>query len=95
MYLRNGIPNLYRHCSRKADVKLPSGATGAFQKYVVVQRNAVAQLPSDIRTSVGVVLPLGISTAAAGLFQKDYLNIPLPEQDPKPLDRVVLIWGGR
>ena len=94
MHLRNGIPNLYRHCSRKADVKLPPGATGAFQKYVVVQRNAVAQLPSDIRTSVGVVLPLGISTAAAGLFQKDYLNIPLPEQDPKPLDRVVLIWGG-
>lgn len=83
-----------RHCTRGKDAKLPPGATGAFQKYVVVQRDAVAQLPSDIRTSVGVVLPLGVSTAAAGLFQKDYLNLPFPEQDPKPLDRVLLVWGG-
>lgn len=45
---------------------------------------------------MGVVLPLGISTASAGLFQKDYLNLPLPspEQPPKPLNRVLLIWGG-
>lgn len=47
---------------------------------------------------MGVVLPLGISTASAGLFQKDFLNLPFPspeqEQAPEPLNRVLLIWGG-
>lgn len=88
------------HCARSPsaeDHHLTPGATGAFQQYVVVQRNAIAQLPSSIRTSVGVVLPLGISTASAGLFQKDFLNLPFPspsQQPPKPLNRVLLIWGG-
>jgi len=92
-------PRKNSHCARSPsaeDHHLTPGATGAFQQYVVVQRNAIAQLPSSIRTSVGVVLPLGISTASAGLFQKDYLNLPLPspEQPPKPLNRVLLVWGG-
>lgn len=90
------------HCARSPsaeDHHLTPGATGAFQQYVVVQRNAIAQLPSSIRTSVGVVLPLGISTASAGLFQKDFLNLPFPspsqqQQPPKPLNRILLIWGG-
>lgn len=45
---------------------------------------------------MGVVLPLGISTASAGLFQKDFLNLPFPspEQAPEPLNRILLIWGG-
>ena len=67
---------------------------GGFQKFVVVPKNAVAELPYDIPTSNGVVLPLGISTAAAGLFQKDFLNLPFPKEDPEKLDRTVLIWGG-
>ncbi len=47
------------------------------------------------------VLPLGIATAAAGLFQADYLRLPLPvakadnatgsRVDTK---KVVLVWGG-
>lgn len=88
------------HCARSPsaeDHHLTPGATGAFQQYVVVQRNAIAQLPSSIRTSVGVVLPLGISTASAGLFQKDFLNLPFPSPEqpaPKPLNRILLIWGG-
>lgn len=40
------------------------------------------------------MLPLGISTAAAGLYQKDYLNLPYPEEDKDSLDRTILIWGG-
>ncbi|KAF2169534.1 hypothetical protein M409DRAFT_64648 [Zasmidium cellare ATCC 36951] len=84
------------HASRAQKVDLPSGATGAFQKYVVVQKTAVAELPYKIPSSVGVVLPLGISTAAAGLYQKDFLGLPFPsaEEKPKPLDRTILIWGG-
>lgn len=41
-----------------------------------------------------MVLPLGISTAAAGLFQKDFLNLPFPKEDAEKLDRTVVIWGG-
>ncbi|KAK3704494.1 hypothetical protein LTR37_013777 [Vermiconidia calcicola] len=67
---------------------------GAFQKYTVVPQDRIAELPYEIPTAVGVVLPLGISTAAAGLYQKDFLNLPLPTTDPEPLDRSVLIWGG-
>lgn len=85
-----------RHCARKVDVDLPAGATGAFQKYVVVQKDSISELPYKIPSSVGVVLPLGISTAAAGLYQKDFLALPLPspEENPKSLDRTILIWGG-
>ncbi|KAK4612098.1 Zinc-binding alcohol dehydrogenase domain-containing protein cipB [Fulvia fulva] len=84
------------HCSRAPDSDLPSGATGAFQKYVVVQASAVAELPYKIPSSTGVVLPLGISTASAGLYQKDFLNLPYPVTDdkPKPLNRTLLVWGG-
>lgn len=41
------------------------------------------------------MLPLGISTAAAGLYQKHFLALPLPSNEAvKPLHRAVLIWGG-
>jgi NADPH:quinone reductase-like Zn-dependent oxidoreductase len=42
------------------------------------------------------VLPLSISTAAAGLYQRHYLHLPYPTptRSPKLLDRTVLIWGG-
>ncbi|KAK4553427.1 hypothetical protein LTR86_009484 [Recurvomyces mirabilis] len=47
-----------------------------------------------INTSRGVVLPLGISTAAAGLYQKGYLDLPFPTEKPDAQDRTVIIWGG-
>ncbi|KAK5716769.1 hypothetical protein LTR15_009661 [Elasticomyces elasticus] len=77
------------HC---AGGKAP--ALGGFQKLVTVQRSAVAELPYNIATSRGVVLPLGISTAAAGLYQEGFLALPLPTQKPEPIERTVLIWGG-
>jgi len=67
---------------------------GAFQKYAIVPRSSIAELPYKIPTSLGVVLPLGISTAAAGLYQKHFLSLPYPTPDPAPLNRALLIWGG-
>ncbi|KAF2481536.1 chaperonin 10-like protein [Neohortaea acidophila] len=67
---------------------------GGFQKYALVHKNAVAELPYSIPTSKGVVLPLGISTASAGLFQKDFLALPFPKEDFEDLGRVVIVWGG-
>jgi NADPH:quinone reductase-like Zn-dependent oxidoreductase len=54
----------------------------------------VAELPYEIATSQGVVLPLGISTAAAGLYQKHFLSLPYPTLDPESVDRTLIVWGG-
>jgi NADPH:quinone reductase-like Zn-dependent oxidoreductase len=40
------------------------------------------------------VLPLGLSTAACGLFQKDYLALQYPSLSPKPAGKTLLVWGG-
>lgn len=62
-------------------------------------KNRIAELPYEIPTSTGVVLPLGISTAAAGLYQEGFLALPLPtvedeDSHTKSLDRTLLVWGG-
>ncbi|KAL6401107.1 zinc-binding oxidoreductase CipB [Ilyonectria robusta] len=42
-----------------------------------------------------VVLPLAISTASAGLYPRDRLNLPLPSATkPEKNGKTVLIWGG-
>jgi len=41
------------------------------------------------------VLPLGISTASAGLFEKSTLNLELPTEPARPFNgKTVIIWGG-
>lgn len=62
----------------------------------MVPQHAVAELTNDISLERGVVLPLAISTASAGLYQQGFLALPLPsfEIPWKRLGRTVLIWGG-
>ncbi len=40
------------------------------------------------------VLPLGLSTAACGLFQEDQLALQYPSMSPKPTGKTLLVWGG-
>jgi NADPH:quinone reductase-like Zn-dependent oxidoreductase len=40
------------------------------------------------------VLPLAISTASCGLFQRDYLGLHHPSANPTPTEQTVLVWGG-
>jgi Zn-dependent alcohol dehydrogenase len=40
------------------------------------------------------VLPLALSTAACGLFQKDHLALQYPSAAPKPTRKTLLVWGG-
>ena len=40
------------------------------------------------------VLPLTLSTAACGLFQKDQLALQHPSMNPTPTGKTLLIWGG-
>ncbi|GAB7331717.1 hypothetical protein MBLNU13_g03697t1 [Cladosporium sp. NU13] len=69
---------------------------GAFQQYVLAPTISVSPIPPSIPLQSAVVLPLSISTAAAGLYQRHYLSLPYPSASPSPshLHRTLVIWGG-
>ncbi|GAB1218206.1 hypothetical protein ATERTT37_007459 [Aspergillus terreus] len=70
-------------------------AYGAFQLYPLVHEAQVAEIPDSLPFEQGVVLPLGISTAASGLYPEDCLNLPLPAVDgAKKTGQTLLVWGG-
>ncbi|KAL9111643.1 MAG: hypothetical protein Q9227_003916 [Pyrenula ochraceoflavens] len=72
--------------------KNPSSA--AFQLFSIAKWNAIAKIPDNVSYAEGSVLPLAISTSATALFDKDTLALPLPQTNPKPNGKVVLVWAG-
>lgn len=71
-----------------------SPAGGAFQTYTVLVDHMTAPIPDVLSYEAAAVLPLGISTAACGLFQKDHLALQYPSARPQPTGKTLLIWGG-
>jgi NADPH:quinone reductase-like Zn-dependent oxidoreductase len=69
-------------------------AEGAFQLYTVVQQQMACKIPDDLSYEAAAVLPLGLSTAACGLFGADQLGLTLPVAQPVDQGKTVLIWGG-
>ncbi|KAJ5127791.1 chaperonin 10-like protein [Penicillium atrosanguineum] len=70
-------------------------ANSSFQLYPVVTEALVAELPDSLTFEEGSVLPLAISTACAGLYQKDRLGLPLPVVDgAEPTGQTIVVWGG-
>ena len=69
-------------------------AEGAFQAYTVLLDYMAAPIPNAMSYESAAVLPLGVSTAACGLFQKDYLALQHPSISPKPTGKTLLVWGG-
>jgi len=69
-------------------------AEGAFQHYAVVLERLTSPLPSHLTYEQAAVLPLGLSTAACGLFQKDQLALQYPSATPVLNGQTLLIWGG-
>lgn len=67
---------------------------GAFQEYSIISQDAASALPDNMSFEQASVLPLSISTAAAGLFQKSFLGLPYPTTSAKPGEQSLLIWGG-
>lgn len=67
-----------------------------FQLYIAVPSISVAPLPSSISFAQGSVLPLAVSTAAAGLYMPGLLELPLPSVTSASSDKTktLLIWGG-
>jgi NADPH:quinone reductase-like Zn-dependent oxidoreductase len=69
-------------------------AEGGFQHYTVAREQLAAPLPSGLSFEDAAVLPLGISTAASALFQRDQLGLRHPSATPQPDGQVVVVWGG-
>jgi NADPH:quinone reductase-like Zn-dependent oxidoreductase len=76
------------------DMKSNNPAEGAFQEYTVVRANLASPIPSTMPYENACVLPLCLSTAACGLFQKDFLALEYPTMSPKPNGKTLLVWGG-
>ncbi|RAL14435.1 zinc-binding alcohol dehydrogenase family protein [Aspergillus homomorphus CBS 101889] len=76
-------------------VKTSRPADGAFQSYVVLTAQTTAHIPSQLSFPDAAAIPLGISTAACGLFQKDHLALQHPTAPRAPsTGQTVLIWSG-
>lgn len=69
-------------------------AEGAFQTHVVLLQHMCSPLPETVSFEEAAVLPLAITTAAAGLFQDDQLALALPSATPPERHGTVLILGG-
>jgi NADPH:quinone reductase-like Zn-dependent oxidoreductase len=69
-------------------------AEGAFQHYVVLMQHMVSPIPDSLSFEQAAVLPLTLSTAATGMFQRDHLGLAMPGADPDDRPETVLVWGG-
>ena len=68
---------------------------GTFQEYLILHDNMVCEIPEGMSFEQASVLPLGVSTAASGLFQENFLKLQVPtEPAQKPTGQTVLVWGG-
>lgn len=68
----------------------------AFQNFTILNTSMASPIPNSMPFENAAVLPLGLSTAACGLFQPSpFLALQLPTAPPqKPKGECVLIWGG-
>ncbi|KAG9234052.1 putative zinc-binding alcohol dehydrogenase domain-containing protein cipB [Amylocarpus encephaloides] len=72
-----------------------STAEGAFQLYTVLRAHMASHIPDNLSFESAAVIPLGLSTAACGLFQKDMLALRHPTVPPAArTGEILLIWGG-
>jgi len=69
-------------------------ANGGFQLYTAAFASFTSKIPDNMAFTDATVLPLAVSTAAAGLYPSDILGLPLPSKSPKDSGKVILIWGG-
>ena len=69
-------------------------AEGAFQAHTVLLSHMAAPIHDALSFEAAAVLPLGLSTAACGLFQQDYLALRPPAAQSKPAAQTLLVWGG-
>lgn len=83
------------HCTGIMDKKPQSGA---FQLYTAAHSALTSRIPAGVSFADAAVLPLALSTAAQGLFAKDYLALPAPTASSPAQEpgggKCILVWGG-
>ena len=67
---------------------------GAFQTHVVLLERVTTSLPDALSFEQAAVLPLALSTAAAGLFEPEQLALRRPGADAAAQGDVIVVWGG-
>ncbi|KAJ5675997.1 hypothetical protein N7462_008894 [Penicillium macrosclerotiorum] len=85
-----------RVCGLAIGVPPPSGGklSGAFQTFTLLKEVLTSHIPESLAFENAVVTPLALSTAACGLYQKDYLALVPPSLYPKPTGKCIVIWAG-
>jgi len=76
------------------DQKHNKSSEGAFQTYTIVESHMASSMPDALSYESAAVIPLGVSTAACGLFQEDQLALQYPTTHPKSTGKTLLVWGG-
>lgn len=80
------------------DPAVNKSSEGAFQNYTVIRENMATVIPDWLSYEEACVIPLGLSTAATALFDRDFLFLNLPGSPllngPEWLPEAVLVWGG-
>ncbi|WP_421937363.1 zinc-binding alcohol dehydrogenase family protein [Phenylobacterium sp.] len=69
-------------------------AQGAFQQHTILLDHMAAPIPDDMAFADAAVLPLGLGTAASGLYGRTQLALTPPSHSPSARSEVVLVWGG-
>lgn len=69
-------------------------AQGAFQRHTIVLDYMAAPIPDDMTFAEAAVLPLGLGTAASGLYGRTQLALEPPSHSPTARVETVLVWGG-
>lgn len=65
---------------------------GAFREYLTADSELVLRLPDHVSYEAASTLGMGISTSAQALYQS--LKLPLPSENPTPVNQTILIYGG-
>jgi NADPH:quinone reductase-like Zn-dependent oxidoreductase len=65
-----------------------------FQAFTLLDSHMATTIPANMPYQNAVVIPLGLSTAACGLFENDHLALNLPSINAVSTGETVLIWGG-
>lgn len=67
---------------------------GAFQRLVAAKAEAVAPIPDAVAFDAAAVVPLGLSTAALGLYQPEQLGLRYPRAEGvERSGETLLVWG--
>lgn len=61
---------------------------------MLLEEHLFTVIPDTLSYAEACVLPLGMVSAASGLFEEGYLNLPYPSTEPKGLGKTLLVWGG-